>query len=208
MRLLFFGDSLTDMGRNRKKGMKYASSYGLGFVFHIASRLMKEEPGMYEIINRGIGGNKITSLYRRYKNDVIREEPDVVTILIGVNDLFGKYRLPPGFGVPVEKYKKIYIKMVEDIKKAYPNVRVILMEPFYLEGKLIKRYLKRFEELKDYQKAVEEVAKETESEFVSLQAMFNEVGKDRPSNYLYDGLHTSPAGALLIAEKWLENFKK
>ena len=208
MRLLFFGDSLTDMGRNRKKGMKYASSYGVGFVFHIASKLMKEEPGRYEIINRGIGGNKITSLYRRYKNDVVREAPDVATILIGVNDLFGKHRLPPGFGVPVERYKKIYIKMIEDIKTYLPNIRVILMEPFYLEGKLIKRYLRQFEELKDYQKAVEEVAKETDSDFIPLQQLFNEVGKNNPSNYLYDGLHTSPAGALLIAEKWIENFKK
>ncbi len=208
MRLLFFGDSLTDMGRNRKPGMKYASSYGVGFVFHIASKLMSEEPGTYEIINRGIGGNKITSLYRRYKNDVIKEEPDVVTILVGVNDLFGKYRLPPGFGVTVERYKKIYIKMIEDIKNSLPNIKVILMEPFYLEGRLIKRYLKKFEELKEYSKAVEEVAKETHSEYIPLQEMFNNVGKDNPSNYLYDGLHTTPAGALLIAEKWLENFKK
>ena len=207
-KLLFFGDSLTDMGRDRRCEPYKAAAYGSGFVFCVASILNQEEPNKYQIINRGIGGNKVHSLYRRYKRDVIKHNPDVLTILIGVNDVWGKISLPPGFGTPINKFEEIYTKMILDIKEKLPHTRIILMEPFFLKGRANEKFFERFKEVRDYASRVKVIAEKTDCEFIPLQETFDELSKNgEPSNYLYDGVHTSPVGALIIANKWIEKYK-
>ena len=80
MKILFFGDSITDMDR-RKDIDGRAFGYGVGYVNSIASTLMYENPEKYEIINRGISGNRIVDLYARIKTDVWNLKPDVISIL-------------------------------------------------------------------------------------------------------------------------------
>ena len=81
MKILFFGDSVTDAGRSREGDGIYGQ--GVGFV----DRLISENSEKYTILNRGISGNRIVDLYARIKKDVWDEKPDVINILIGVNDL-------------------------------------------------------------------------------------------------------------------------
>ena len=86
MKILFFGDSITDMYHHKDSdGMPW--NYGFGFTFFVAGALQSLDFEKYQIINRGIGGNQLADLYARVKLDVWNEQPDVVNILIGVNDV-------------------------------------------------------------------------------------------------------------------------
>ena len=206
MKLLFFGDSLTDMYKNYDRSIDIATSYGTGFVFDIAAHLMYERPGYYQIVNQGIGGNKVTNLYERYEKDVIEENPDVVTILIGINDIW--HEIATGNGTPFEEFSSIYLKMVEDMKAKLPKAKIILMEPFFTVGDATNGALDRFEEVYRYAKEVKRIAELTNVVFVPLQEDFTNIIKDGGANQiLFDGIHTNPGGAHLIALKWLEVFK-
>ena len=207
MKLLFFGDSLTDMYRNFDKNIDMSTSYGTGFVFDIAAQLMYEKPGYYKIINRGVGGNKVTDLFARYQDDVINENPDVLTILIGVNDVW--HEIATKSGTPIDVFEETYIKMVTDIKKKLPKTKIIIMEPFFTKGAATDGAFKRFEEIYDYAEVVKKISKKTNCVFIPLQQSFNELIKNGgETQVLFDGLHTNPGGAHLIATKWLDVFKK
>ena len=206
MRLLFFGDSLTDMYRNYDCSIDIATSYGTGFVFDIAAHLMLERPGYYQIINRGVSGDKITNLFARYQKDVIQEKPDVITILIGINDVW--HEISHHNGTSLDDFIRIYEKMIKEMKEKLPKSKIILMEPFVTIGTATKGAFKRFQEVYEYANEVKRIANETNCLFVPLQKAFDESIKNGgEAQLLYDGIHTNPGGAHLIALKWLEVFK-
>ena len=107
MRILFYGDSITDMGRRREYDnlSDTAFSYGVGYPLFIAGEL-HSRPDRYEVINRGIAGNKVVDLYARISEDVWSQQPDVLSILIGINDLW--HQLSLNGGVDLERYIKVY----------------------------------------------------------------------------------------------------
>lgn len=206
MKILFFGDSITDMVRARDcDNLPY--SYGVGFVNCISSTLKFENPEKYEIINRGISGNRVVDLYARIKSDVWNHEPDVVSILIGVNDVW--HELENKNGVEIERFERVYRMLIEDTKKALPKVKFILCEPFILLGSATQEKYEKFCVVKDYAKVVKGLAEEFSIPFVALQERFDRVAKEHAAmHYLYDGVHPNVAGGKLIADAWLEVFKK
>ena len=207
MKILFLGDSLTDMYRNFDLNIDIATTYGTGFVFNIASELMYEKPGYYQILNRGIGGNKITDLYNRYQKDVIEENPDIVTILIGINDVW--HEIATKSGTSLEVFSEKYLEMVKDMRQKLPHAKIILMEPFFTKGAATNGALERFAYVFEYAKVVKRIAEETDCIFIPLQKDFDEKIKNGgESQILFDGIHTNPGGAQLIALKWLEVFRK
>lgn len=206
MKLLFLGDSLTEMLKNYDRSVDMATTYGTGFVFDIAANLMYESPGYYQIINQGVGGNKITDLFNRYQKDVIEEQPDIVTILIGVNDVW--HEIACKTGVTLETFKEKYLEMVLDIKAKLPKTTIILMEPFFTIGTATNGALEDFKRLYKYAKEVENIASKTGCIFIPLQKDFDDAIKNGgEKQMLYDGVHTNPGGAHLIALKWLKVFK-
>lgn len=207
MKLLFFGDSLTEMCRSFDETADVAFSYGTGFVFDIAAQLMYERPGYYQVLNRGVGGNKITDLYARYLNDVVSEKPDVLSILIGVNDVW--HELINHTGNPIDVFEETYMKLVLDLKEKLPDTKIIIMEPFFLFGIATKDNWDSFQEVLKYAKICGKIGEKTGVIFIPLQKSFDEATKNGGvTQFLYDGVHTNPAGAHLIATKWLEVFKK
>ena len=88
MKIVFYGDSITDMGRNREIESSSPFAFGAGYPFLINSRLSEENPQKHILINKGISGNRVVDLYARIKADVWNLEPDVLSILIGINDIF------------------------------------------------------------------------------------------------------------------------
>ena len=118
MRILFFGDSITDAGRNREADFNL-NSYGLGYVRSVAGALLCEAPDKYEIINRGIGGNRIVDLYSRIKMDCWNLEPDVLNILIGVNDVW--HEVGKKNGVELPRFENIYRMILEETKERLPT---------------------------------------------------------------------------------------
>ena len=207
MKLLFFGDSLTDMYRNFDLSVDMSTSYGTGFVFDIAAQLMYERPGFYQILNRGVGGNKITDLYARYQKDVIEEKPEYLTILIGINDVW--HEIATKSGTSLDVFQETYLKMIKDIKEKLPDTKIILMEPFFTIGAATKGAMDRFAYIFEYAKVVKEIAENTDCIFIPLQKDFDEAIKNGgETQLLFDGIHTNPGGAHLIATKWLEVFRK
>ena len=205
MRIVFYGDSITDMGRNRN-GDKNASGYGFGYPNFIAGDLLYEAPEKYDIINRGISGNRIVDLYARVKADVWNLEPDVWSILIGINDIW--HELGGKNGVDIVRFEKVYRMLLADTKERFPNLKIMLCEPFVLEGTATSGNMEAFLEIKEYAKVVKKLADEFGCAFVPLQKAFDEAAaKHGAAYYLYDGVHPDSAGARLIANEWLKVFK-
>lgn len=206
MKIVMFGDSITDMGHQGEVGTVH--SYGDGYPFIVCSRLGDEAPTKYEIINKGISGNKTVDLYARIKKDVWNLEPDVLSILIGVNDVW--HELGGNNGVELKRFERIYRMILDDTLERLPNLKIMLLEPFFLRGTAVE-YLgyEGFTQVFDYAKVVKKLAEEYRLTFIPLQNKFNEMAEKYGAEYyLYDGVHPSVAGATLIANEWLKGFKK
>ncbi len=204
MKLLFFGDSITDMNRERETNER-VHSYGDGYVFLVASKLQFTCPKEYEIVNRGISGNRIFHLYSRIYGDVWLEKPDVLTILIGVNDIIGGL----GDGVDVCRWGEIYRMLINDTQKRLPNTKIVLCEPFALKGTATNIIADKgfFETLKKYREEVRNISTEYGLPLVLLQEKFEEATeKYGAEELLFDGIHPDMAGATLIANEWLKLF--
>lgn len=207
MKILFFGDSITDMGRNRTLPDGNVHTYGDGYVFMIASELIGKDPKKYQIINRGESGNRIVDLYARIKKDVWNLQPDVFTILIGTNDVW--HEIGSKNGVEINRWLRIYKTIIEETLERLPKVKIFIMEPFVLKGLATEENFQEFEKIKDYAKAIRNLANEYNLPFVELQKQFDEKSKvDGVEYYLYDGVHPNIAGARLIADAWLKKFNE
>lgn len=206
MKILFFGDSITDAGRSREEDHSIWA-YGHGFVKFISGELIASDPTKYEIYNRGVSGNRIVDLYARVKSGVWNLQPDVLSILIGINDV--GHEISRGDGVDILRFEKVYRMLLEDTLARLPDVKLILCEPFVLEGSATAENLNAFLEVKQYAKVVEKLAKELGAYFLPLQEKLEQAAlKYSPELYLADGVHPAVAGAKLIANEWLALYKK
>lgn len=204
MKILFQGDSITDCGRSREND----SYLGNGYPHLIQAALGFENPGKFEFVNRGISGNRIVDLYARIKADILNVKPDVMSILIGVNDVWHEFSENPN-GVDCDKYFKVYSMLIEEIKKELPNIKIMILEPFALKGTGNESYWDNFEvEVKKRAEKAKELAQKYGLSFVTLQDKFDEAAKLAPNNYwLGDGVHPTPVGHELIKNEWLKAFK-
>ncbi|MEM9885843.1 MAG: SGNH/GDSL hydrolase family protein [Bacteroidota bacterium] len=207
--ILFQGDSITDAGRSR--GSYYpnaARGMGNGYVLHAATHLMGEQPKVdWKIYNRGISGHKVFQLANRWEDDALQLQPDVLSILIGVNDYW--HTLSYNYEGTVSTYENDFAALLERTKKAIPKVKILIGAPFFLaEGTAIEadKWQKQFPA---YQAAAMQVAKDFDAVFIPYQKVFNEALKVAPTSYWCpDGVHPSMAGNYLMAQAWLEAFQK
>lgn len=205
MKILFQGDSITDAGRYTDVGTGVRdSSLGAGYVKLISTRLLCDSPEKnYEIINRGISGNRIVDLYARWKADCINLAPDVLTILIGVNDTW--HERGGQNGVEVPRYERFYRELIEWTLSALPNIKIILMTPF--ANPVNDHIASFFPEVNERQAVVEKLAKEFSLPCVKLHENFEAANARAPMEYWTpDGVHPSGAGHQLIADAWLKAF--
>ncbi len=204
MKILFYGDSITDMGRSREYDGK-AFGYGVGYVNFVAGDLLYKDPEAYTILDRGISGNRIVDLYARIKADVWNLEPDVLSILIGVNDIW--HEIGGQNGVDIKRWEKVYRMLLEDTLERLPNLKIIICEPFVLENEAIADIYPRLVGVKEYAAVAKKLAEEYKLTFVPLQAALDKAAENgRGKYYLYDGVHPDAAGARLIANEWLKAF--
>ena len=131
MKIVFFGDSITDMGRNRGE-CDEIWTYGSGYPMLVASHLYRKDPLQYQVVNRGIAGNRIVDLYARVKADVWNERPEVLSILVGVNDIWHEFDWQNG--VEQDRFERIYDMLIEDTLQRLPNIKIVLCEPFILKA--------------------------------------------------------------------------
>ena len=209
MKIIFYGDSITDMNRIREHEDGTVYSYGVGYPNFVVGELSYLYPTKHEFINRGISGNRIVDLYARIKMDVWNHQPDVLSILIGVNDVW--HEISRGNGVDIKRWERIYRTMLQETKERLPNVKLIICEPFILEGSATdgEERWQRFLEVKEYAKVAKKIAEDFGAYFVPLQEKFDKATeKCGVAPYLFDGVHPTAAGAKLIATEWLKAFEQ
>ena len=144
--ILFQGDSITDYRRNREE---IFGEMGYGYPNLVNAYLGMEYPNEYKFINRGVGGNRIVDLYARIKQDFINIKPDYASVYVGVNDTWLDI-LGAKNGVDTVKFEKIYTMLIDEVKEACPDIKLILISPFVLEGEATcntENYPKRLEQI-------------------------------------------------------------
>lgn len=200
--ILFQGDSITDTSRNRD----VVTDLGKGYAHLVSAHLGFENPGQYNFINRGISGNRIVDVYARMKIDIINLKPDVMSLLIGVNDVW--HEVSRQNGVAPDKFKKIYSMLIEEIKEALPDIKIMIMEPFVLPGSATQENMDKFEEVKVMAQKAREISNEFNLTFIPLQEKFDSLTKLVPPEYwLGDGVHPTPMGHEMIKREWLKAFE-
>jgi lysophospholipase L1-like esterase len=202
--ILFQGDSITDMGRSREKAGEPNAQPGMGngYAWLAAAELLVDRKGSgLKIFNRGISGNKVYQLAERWDTDCLALRPDVLSVLIGVNDLW--HKLNGKYAGTLEIYERDYRMLLERTKKALPHVKLVLCEPFVLRCGAVSD--KWFPEFNQYRAAAKRVADAFDAVFVPFQSMFDEAVKYAPpAHWAADGVHPTPSGASLMAHEWLD----
>ena len=202
--ILFQGDSITDSGRNKEDtGFNTARNLGSGYPMLAGAALLnKYEALNLKVYNKGISGNKVYQLAERWDQDCLDLKPDVLSILIGVNDIW--HKLNGTYNGTIEIYRNDYTALLERTMKALPNVKLIICEPFAVNRvKAVDD--KWYPEFYDYQKSAREIAKQFRATFIPFQSVFDEAQKRAPGSYWTgDGVHPTLAGAQLMAKAWMK----
>lgn len=196
-RWLFVGDSITDAGHGQ-----CPEAIGSGYVRDIRDWLRASVPGRApQVLNEGISGSTVVDLRRRWKSDVIDHKPDLVSVKIGINDVWHGLDHAGG-GTSIEKFREVYAEILERLREACPGVTIVLCEPTVIWP---PAHAEGNEQLQPYVAAVREIGADFEVRgVVPLHAAFNQAGLERPDiEWAPDGVHPSSSGHMLIARCWL-----
>ena len=204
MTILFQGDSITDAGRQNRQSPKPndQQSMGNGYASMAASALLTSQPDLHlSIYNRGISGNKVHQLDARWQSDCLDHQPDILSILIGVNDIW--HGLQGRYQGTVQTYEDDFMALLERTRKALPKVQLVICEPFVLKCGAVNQ--KWFPEFDHYRASARKVPNKYSASFVPFQEMFDQaVTYAPPQHWAADGVHPSPHGAALMADFWLQ----
>jgi lysophospholipase L1-like esterase len=205
--LLFQGDSITDAGRDRARaGANDIRALGSGYPLLLAAELREQYAGRdLQVFNRGISGNTVPDLEARWQADTIALNPAILSILIGVNDIW-HVRDKPHDGAAA-KYEAGYAALLASTRTALPGTRLIVMEPFVLRVGAVSDAW--FPEFDDFRAAARRVAKGAGATFVPLHDMLQELArKSGPAYWAGDGVHPTLAGHQAIARQWTKTVGK
>lgn len=203
-RILFFGDSITDVGRDRDD----FHDLGKGYPLMVAGRLQAEYPALkLSFLNRGISGDKVADLKKRLEEDCISLNPTVVSILIGINDTWHQEGSAEfGSAVLMEQFEQDYREVLSAIKEK-TGAQIVVMEPFVLPYPTDRASWRV--DLDQRIQITRKLAEEFQADFVALDGPLNAYGIKHSFQYLTgeDGVHPTVAGHGVITEKWLENIE-
>ena len=205
--ILFQGDSITDAGRNKKNEMpNNNNAFGTGYAYLAGSKLLNDFPDRkLSIYNRGISGNKVYQLAERWQKDCFDLKPNLLSILIGVNDYW--HMRNEKYDGTVEVYENDFVELIEQTKAKLPDVSLIICQPFIVTGTsaVDENWIEPF---KKYQDAAKRVANQFDAIWVPFQEVFDKaVEIAEPTYWTPDGVHPSMAGCQLMAEAWLQSIK-
>ena len=208
MKILFQGDSITDAGRTGCGG----DNLGRGYPLFVAGTLALRNPGAnLEFVNRGISGNRVVDLYQRWKADCLNLKPDVISILIGVNDTWHERY---GNGVEVPRAKVVLDMLISWTREAAPDAKLVICEPFLFLAEQARGDFRPGEnwapetawraEVDERRVYTKEIAEKYGATFLPFQKVLDDALALAPANYwLGDGVHPTTAGHALLAEAWV-----
>lgn len=195
--ILFQGDSITDAGRSREN----PDDLGRGYPYFVAAMLRMKYPALnLKFINRGISGNRTSDLMARWQEDCIDLQPDILSILIGINDCWRRF--DSNMPMTDEEYCNNYKSLLQDAA-AKTNARLIIIEPFLLPYPQDR--IKWREDLDPKIQRVRALAREFGALYIPMDGLFTQAAlKSKDSDWLGDGVHPTPQGHALIAENWIK----
>jgi acyl-CoA thioesterase I len=197
-RLLFIGDSITDCARRTDEEL-----VGHGYVRLVRDWLLARDPASApQIINMGISGNKMPDLQKRWERDVLTQNPDIVSIKIGINDVWHAL-VPDRQGCPIDQFMAGFREIITRLKTARPGCAIVLCEPSVIDPPQDAR---ANDCLQPYIRAVHELGREFKADcVVELHRAFVRARNAKPdASWTTDGVHPTPLGHTLIARTWLE----
>ncbi len=203
--ILFQGDSITDGNRIKNNTTDLNHQIGHSYAYVISGKLGAQYPqdGL-QFLNRGISGHRLYDLAQRWQADCLDLQPDVLSILVGVNDVhfsvFGDKKLD------ISDFETTYKTLINRTQLNNPDVKIILCEPFsFCLGGPAQQWDVWQNLLTRVQDSVRTVARETSVYFLPLQHMFDSLAQNpQPSYWLWDGVHPTESGHWMIANAWLE----
>ncbi|MCW3093376.1 MAG: hypothetical protein JWP81_4445 [Ferruginibacter sp.] len=204
---LFQGDSITDGNRTRNSDWNHVMGHGYQYI--IASKLWYDFPAKgYHFFNRGISGNKVTDLAARWQKDTLELKPDVLSILIGINDVSAFINGDKKFSA--EQFELGYRALLIETKQALPGIRLVLCEPFILPvGRVKEKWQEYSDEIEQRGQIVKRLSVEYNTVLVDFQNAFNKALTKAPAEYwIWDGIHPMPAGHELMAIEWMRQVDK
>jgi lysophospholipase L1-like esterase len=194
-KVVFFGDSITQQGA--KPG---------GYIVKMTEALaQKNLSSDYELIGAGIGGNKVYDLYLRMDDDVLAQNPDIVYIWVGVNDVWHKTMY--GTGTDIDKFEKFYIAIINKLLDRH--IRVLLCTPAVI-GEKTDFTNQQDGDLNAYSQVIRNLAQKFHCGLVDLRAIFhtyelrNNPGNKESGILTVDRVHLNETGNQLVADKMLE----
>ncbi|MBR7160996.1 MAG: SGNH/GDSL hydrolase family protein [Clostridia bacterium] len=213
MKILFQGDSVTDGNRYKSKASEWDKNHQIGhsYVYIVTGLLGASAPERrFSFINRGVSGNTVAELASRWQQDALEVAPDVLSVLIGVNDCL-RASARTVKDLSASDYEKTYREILTASRRQNPALKLVLLEPFaYTEHQqnaggtpALRKAI-----LQSEQKAVRRLADEFNAVFIPLQSVFDEAAALRePSYWIWDGTHPTEAGHALIAREFLKATK-
>ena len=226
LRFLFIGDSITDGGWGRSGGSETPSEqrnhtdqnhiYGHSYMMLCAARWQSDHAERGDqFFNRGISGNTLQQLEGRWKQDALALHPDVVTILIGTNDVSVHLKEHPNDSVDFNyvAWGKQYRRLLDRLRSQNPEVSLVLCKPFVARtGKIGKSadYDRRKRMIKGCGKVVEEIGRDYNATVLDFSTMFDKLTANTTtaSRWIWDGIHPTPAGHQRMADMWLKNMQQ
>lgn len=207
--ILFQGDSITDANRDRE-GKDKNRILGDGYVNFLGASLMCDYPGI-QIKNTAIAGNRISDLYGRWIEDTLNIDFDMISILCGVNDI--GYSLRLNMGADAEKFEFVFDRMLQEVKQAKPQAKIVLCEPFLLKldineagnaADIVENWEIWNKHMLERRAIVKALSEKYKTIFVPFGSMFEEALKKAPAiHWSPDGIHLTMAGNELMAREWL-----
>ena len=225
-RILFIGDSITDGNWGNSDGSAQPSAarnhwdmnhiYGSGYMYLCASYYQSTYPEReYQFFNRGISGNTLNDLKNRWREDALAIHADVVSILIGTNDVNEYLGKKDGRAFDFVSWKQTYRELLDSLRRDNPQVKIVLCEPvtactgnmkktddFALRDSLIQRL----------GKITSQIAADYDAAFIPYASMFHRLlteSSNLPDTYwIWDGIHPTPAGHKRMADLWIEQIEK
>ena len=196
-KVIFFGDSITEAGV--KPG---------GYITVLNEIASKSNPGKFALSGAGIGGNKVYDLFLRMDNDVLSQNPDIVVIYIGVNDVWHKQT--HGTGTDPDKFEKFYQAIIDKLKQK--NIQTLLCTPAAI-GERTDHSNPLDGDLNRYSNIIRTLATKNNLTLIDLRKTFLDYNlKNNPQNLesgilTSDRVHLNTTGNRLVAETIWEKIK-
>jgi lysophospholipase L1-like esterase len=203
--ILFQGDSITDGNRARNNDLNHIM--GHGYAYAIASRIGADFPQAgFTFYNRGLSGNKVSDLQRRWQADTLDLKPDVLSLLVGINDVQMAVDTPD-VTAGLDEFNSGYRQLLDACKQKNPNILIVLGVPFVQPVGPKRRcdWDKWHKETTDREVIVRQIAADYNTLLVDYPAMFDRAFQEMPPSYwVHDGIHPSIFGHELMAREWIK----